>query len=401
MTLLVNNAVPLARPVPAVTAGNKPVALLSPLEVQTDILRLPPLPRKRREKAVRRELRSRYPGNADTACVEYFPLPRNRKKTADRTRPLAAFTAGPETGLRFREKQGAVIPGLAFLLAGRRSAGKDSDLALLLTPVWVEAASFTGGEIADYSAAERKNAGPPPEFLESLCPKPETETETKERQVTIILKDTDESDNYVQSLMRRFTDHRIIGIGNLYDKINTRKYAVFRQKNTKAPFLNKKAAAFLLALYGIFLLLSLEIVTAKAENSAVLLKQNYDERKAYHDESERLLAEIEALENSDPVPASGQGNTEFPDPYAVIAEIHSRIRGARFHSIIVQGERFSFEAEAGDALGLLRELEQSPFFTGIVLHQTAPLSTDSELFSISGKISGKIAERIPGRIRHE
>ncbi|MDR1352080.1 MAG: hypothetical protein LBK05_02265 [Treponema sp.] len=396
MTLLVNNAVPLAGPGPAVTARNKPVVLLSPLEVQTDILRLPPLSRKQREKAVRRELRSRYPGNADTACVEYFPLPRNRK-TADRTRPLAAFTAGPETGLRFREKQGPVIPGLAFLLAGRRYAGKDSDLALLLTPEWVEAASFTGGEIEDYSAAGRKSAGPPPEFLESLCPKPETET--KERQMTIILKDTDESDDYVQSLMRRFTDHRIIGIGDLYDKINTRKYAVFRQKNTKAPFLNKKAAAFLLALYGIFLFLSLEIVTAKAENSAALLKQSYDERKACHDESERLLAEIEALENPGPVPAPGQGNTEFPDPYVVIAEIYSRIRGARFHSIIIQGERFSFEAEAEDALGLLRELEQSPFFTGIVLHQTAPLSTDSELFSISGKITGRIPGT--GRIRHE
>jgi hypothetical protein len=399
MTLLVNNAVPLARPVPAVMTRNKAVVLLSPLEVQTDILRLPPMFRKRREKTVRRELRSRYPGNADTACVEFFPLPRNRKKTADRTRPLAAFTTGPETGLRFREKQGPVIPGLAFLLAGCRYAGKNSDLALLLTPEWIEAASFTGGEIADYLAAGRKSAGPPSEFLESLCPK--TETETNDRQITIILKDTDESDDYLQSIKRRFTDHRIIGIGDLYDKINIRKYAVFRRKNTKAPFLNKKAAAFFLALYGIFLFLSLEIVTAKAENSAVLLKQNYDKRKAYHDENERLLAEIEALENPGSATASGQDNAEFPDPYAVIAEIHSRIRGARFHSIIIQGERFSFEAEAGDALGLLRELEQSPFFTGIVLHQTASLSADSELFSISGKISGKIAERISGRIRHE
>ncbi|MDR1410845.1 MAG: hypothetical protein LBI91_01415 [Spirochaetaceae bacterium] len=380
MTLPVNNAVPPGRTDSAVMPGNRPAVLLSPLEVQTDILRLPPLPRKQREKAVRRELRSLYPGNAETACVEFFPLPRNRKDPAGRMRPLAVFTAEPETGLRYREKQGPVIPGLAFLLAGGRYAGKDSDLALLLTPEWIEAASFTGGEVADYSAAGRKSSGPPPEFLEGLRPK----TETEQQQVTIILKDTDETDDYVQSLKRRFTDHRIIGIGDLRDKINIRKYAVFRRKKTKAPLLTKKAAAFLLALYGIFLFISLELVAAKAENSAALLKQRYDERKARHDESERLLAEIEALEN--PGPASGQDKAGFPDPYTVIAEINRRVRGAHFHSIIIQGERFSFEAEAPDALGLLRELERSPYFAGIVLHQTAPLSADSELFSISGSI---------------
>ncbi|MDR0451796.1 MAG: hypothetical protein LBH15_01985 [Treponema sp.] len=373
-----NNAAPPDRPASVVTAGKKSAVLLSPLEVQTDILHLPPLPQKQREKAVRRELRSRYPGNADTACVEYFFLPQNRKKTAGRTRPLAAFTAGPETGLRLREARGPVLPGLAFLLAGRRCAGKDSDLALLLTPEWIEAASFSGGELADYSAAGItgiKSSGPPLEFLEG----PRSKTGTEDRRVTIILKDTDENADCVQSLRRHFADHRITGIGDLWDKVSIRRYAVFRRK-TAGP--NKKAAVLLLAFYGVFLFLALALATARAEKSAARLGRNYDELKARHDENGRLLAEIEALEN----PGAERGKAGPPDPYAVIAEIHRRIRGANFRSITIQGERFSFEAEARDALSLFRELEQSPRFTGVTLHQTAPASADSELFSVSGRV---------------
>jgi hypothetical protein len=367
--------------------GNRSAVLLSSLEVQTDILRLPRLPRKQREKTIRRELRSRYPGNADNVDVECFPLPRSRKEREEKVRPLAVFTAEPETGLRYREKRGPVIPGLAFLLAGKTSAGKESDLILLVTPEWIDAASFAGEELADYSTIGRKSVSPPFDLLESLRAKTETE---KRGPVLIILKDTDETDDYVQSLKQRYADHLIIGIGDLYGKINMRKCAVFRRRKTVNTFPDKnaentkKAATFLMAVYGLSLFLALAIVTAKAENNAAALKRTYDERKALHDEGETLLAEISALENS--VSGSGQNDAGFPDPYTLTAEIYRRVRGAQIHSIIIQGEKFSFEAEARDALRLIRELEQSPYFTGITLHQTMPSSADREQFSVSGRI---------------
>jgi hypothetical protein len=383
--LLVNNAMSLDKPVSAMMMGNKPVVLLSSLEVQTDILRLPRLPRKRREKTARRELRSRYPGNTENADVECFPLPQSREERAEKIRPLAVFTAEPETGLRYREKREPVVPALAFLLAARRSAGKESDLILLVTRDWVDVASFMGERLAEYFTIGRKSVLPPFEFLES--PRIKTETE-KPGSVLIILKDTDETDDYVQSLTQHYADHRIIGIGALYGKINIRKCAVFRGKTGKPlPDKNvKKAAAFLLAVYGLSLFLSLTIVTAKAENSAAALKRTYDERKVLHDEGEILLAEIAALENPDSISGPEQNSAEFPDAYSLAAEIYGRIRGARIHLITIQGEKFSFEAEARDALRLIRELEQSPYFTGITLHQTMPSSADMERFSVSGRI---------------
>ena len=382
--LFVNNAVSLAKPASAMRMGNKPVVLLSSPEVQTDILRLPRLPRKQREKTVRRELRSRYPGNTDNADMECFPLPRSRKDRAEKVRPLAVFTAEPETGLRYREKREPVIPALAFLLAGQKSAGKESDLVLLVTPDWVDAASFMGEGLMEHSAISRKSASPPFDLLESLRAKTETE---KRGPVLIILKDTDETDDYVQSLKQHYADHRIIDASVLYGTINIRKWAVFRGKKTEKAFPGKnakKAAAFLLAVYGLSLLLSLAIVTARAENSAIILKQPYDERKSLREEGEMLLAEIAALENPDS--GSTRDEAGCPDPYTLVSEIHDRIRGARIHSIIIQGEKFSFEAEARDALRLIRELEQSPYFTGITLHQTAPSSADREQFSVSGRI---------------
>jgi hypothetical protein len=382
--LLVNNAVSLNKPASAMMMRNKSAVLLSSLEVQTDILRLPRLSRKQREKTVRRELRSRYPGNTDNADMEYFPLPRSRKDRAEKVRSLAVFTAEPETGLRYREKRGPVIPALAFLLAGQKSAGKESDLILLVTPDWVDAASFMGEGVVEHSTISRKSVSPPFDLLESLRAKTETE---KRGPVLIILKDTDETDDYVQSLKQRYADHRIIDAGVLYGKISIRKWAVFRGKKTEKALPNKnakKTAAFMLAVYGLSLLLSLAIVTAKAENSAVTLKRTYDERKTLRDEGEMLLAEIAALENPDSGPA--RDDTGFPDPYTLISEIHDRIRGAGIHSIIIQGEKFSFEAEARDALRLIRELEQSPHFTGITLHQTIPAPADREQFSVSGRI---------------
>ncbi|MDR0586597.1 MAG: hypothetical protein LBG26_05105 [Treponema sp.] len=380
--LLVNNAAPLSKPISAVMPGNKPAVLLSSLEVQTDILRLPRLPRKQREKTVHREIRPRYPGNTDNADIECFPLPRSRRERAEKIWPLAVFTAEPETGLRYREKRGSVIPGLAFLLAGQKYAGKESDLVLLVTPDWIDAAFFAGEELTEYSTIGRRGTFPPFDFIENLRAKTGTE---KRGPVLIILKDTDEMDDYVQSLKRHYTDNRILGAGDLRDKINIRRCTVFRGKKTKETFPGKnvkKAAAFLPAFYGLFLFLSLVIVTAKAENNAALLKRTYDERKARHDESETLLAEIAALEN----PGPGADDTGFPDPYALIVEIHRCIRGARIHSITIQGEKFSLEAEARDALRLIRELEQSPYFTGIALHQTIPSQADWEQFSVSGRI---------------
>ncbi|MDR2246927.1 MAG: hypothetical protein LBE17_09745 [Treponema sp.] len=382
--LLVNNAAPLGKPVSTMMPGNKPAVLLSSLEVQTDILRLPRLSRKQREKTVRREIRPRYPGNTDNADIECLPLPRSRKERAEKIWPLVVFTAEPETGLRYREKRGPVIPGPALLLAGKKYAGKESDLVLLVTPDWIDAAFFAGEELAEYSTIGRRGACPPFDFIENIRAKTGTE---KLGPVLIILKDTDETDDYVQKLKRYYTDNRIIGAGDLRDKINIRRCAVFRGKKTKAAFPGKsvkKAAAFLPVFYGLFLFLSLAIVTTKAENNAVLLKRTYDERKARHDESETLLAEIAALENPDPGP--GADGTDFPDPYALIAEIYRCIRGARIHSIAIQGEKFSLEAEGRDALRLIRELEQSPCFTGITLHQTMPSQADREQFSVSGRI---------------
>jgi hypothetical protein len=368
--LLVNNTIAFNKTGSAMMMGNKAAVLLSPLEIQTDILHLPPLPQKQREIAIRRELRSRYPGNTDTADIDYFLLPQSRS--------VAVFTAEQETGLRYREKQGPVIPGLAFLLAGQRAMGKDRSQILLVTPDWIETASFIKGELTEHFAIPRKNAASPPDLFENLPAEAESGM--------IILRDQDETDDYILSLKQRYVNPRIINISDLFQEINVRKCTVFRRKNVNRFSINKKTAASLPVVYGLFLLLSIVILTAKAENSMAVLEQTYDENKSYHDEMEMLLAEIKALENPESGADSNQDSGMLPDPYTIVAEIHSRIRGAQIHSIIIQGEKFSFEAESQDALRLLKGLGDSPYFTNITLHQTVPLSADKEQFSVSGRI---------------
>jgi hypothetical protein len=358
--------------------------LASPLQIHAYIIKVPVLKPKLREKAIRRELRFRYPGNAGEADIDYFYLSPVQDGVDGPYYRAAVFVAERGIVNQFRREKARLFPGLAFLIAGFKTLGQDQALVVLISKAWVEAASFRDGELFNYSALDRKTVLASINFF--TCLSPCTRGKSYEGPVLIILKDPEEHDEYAASLSCHFKNCRISDIRDLSNNISPSKYSIYRSRYKGRKINLDLILIPIFALHGFSLLFSVLLFMSKTEVRIADLNRIYTEQQGYQRETERLLDEIAKLEK----PADGlppeQEARRIPDPYAVIAEIHRRMEGVLVHSIIIQGKRFNFEAEGPDSLRAVRNLGESPYFSSITLHQSSPSNAVGERFSVSGSI---------------
>ncbi|GHV89304.1 hypothetical protein AGMMS50267_16640 [Spirochaetia bacterium] len=386
----------------ALLVHNRPAVMVSPLDIQTYILEIPPLNQRRRDEAIRLQLRTRYPGDAAFAEIDYFLFTKQRNKhNGSRCFQAVVFLADSLTAAEYRDRQTPLIPGIALMMAALEKFSpdtrEDSDtaginrtgesgsaakhtLVMIITPDWIEAAGFENREVTGHAAAKRTGVHLPLPLLEILCPG----QDSSHTPALIILKDVPATDSLVSAAGERFTENRIIDMGDILPEVNIKKSAIFKHRDKQQQSSSKRIAAALIILQALSLLLALHILAVKAEEYHTALERTYREQTQYKREAEKLLAEIAQLENRE-VPT----NTEAPgtaDPYVLIAEIRSRLPDVLVSSIVIQGERFNFEAEGADSIQSLDALRKSSRFFDITLHQTTPSKRGGEQFSISGSI---------------
>jgi hypothetical protein len=91
-----------------------PVVMVSPLDIQTYILRLPALNHKRREEAIRLQLRTLYPGDTSSAEIDYFLAAGQHDQGS--TRRVVVFLADKIASAEYRDKKTHLIPGIALMM---------------------------------------------------------------------------------------------------------------------------------------------------------------------------------------------------------------------------------------------------------------------------------------------
>jgi hypothetical protein len=427
--LLVNNpALPSARPpagpsrlsmgTPLLVRG-KPALLASPLNIQTHIISIAVPKKQSREEAIRRELKFCYPGDAACADIDYFPLPPAKNGVRGGSSHFAVFTATRETGARYREKKSPLIPGIVLLLAAGTYCGApipaahkgkeisaNPVIAILITPLWIEIASFKNSEIIYYTALDRKTVFQNMNIIEYLYRR--SEKNEQEKPLTLmILKDVDEQDDCAVLMNRKVPEilktvpentgenscHlgfplKIIKAGDLGGFINTGKQSIYRRPANKKTG-NRNLPVFVsLSLTASALLFSFSVLISKTKTELVELNKIYSGQQSYHQKAEILTREIGELEEPPNTVIDEREGRRIPDPYAVLAEIHRHTdaEGALIHSIIIQRERFSFEAIGADSLKTVKNLAGSPYFSNLTLHQSSPSASGTERFSVSGSI---------------
>ncbi|GHT79606.1 hypothetical protein FACS1894130_08800 [Spirochaetia bacterium] len=385
----------------AVMIHNRPAVMVSPLDIQTYILQIPVLNKRRREEAIRLQLRTRYPGDAGSAEIDYFLFANHRDENNAPCHRVVVFLANKITGGGYQNKKTPLIPGIVLMLAavkifnpvkeknsntanlnstGKTEPASKSALVMIITPDWIEAAGFKNREITGHAAAKRTGVYPPFPLLATLCP----EQDSSQTPALIILKDIPAADTYVSAICGQFMESRIIDIDDIISEINIKRSTIFRYRNTRQKVNRKWITAPLIIIQVLSLLLALHFLTVKAEDYHTVLEKTYREQTRYHEEEDKLLAEIGELENREASPAAEV--PQLPDPYSLISEIRSRLPDVLIHSIIIQGERFNLEAEGADSIHSLNALRDSRYFFGITLHQTTPSKRGGERFSISGGI---------------
>lgn len=367
--------------------GGRAVLLSSPdLHIYT--VEIPPVNGGRRDAEVSAQLKSRYPGNLDTAAVCYT-LGRVRRDKKQPYRRATVFLMDREALAAYRETGKPLVPNLAVLEAvfrgmGRRETRGKSVLVVFINKTRIEAACFKDRELKEYISARIKSgesADEVPAFplLRTLC----GDSESGGMAVLLIPWETNTADKEpgTEKLLEMFPNGKIISFDKAIRKLNIKKASVFG-RTAKKPL--RFIAALLLPAACFFLLSAFRSFGVSAGKELKILEAQKSEYLRNKEETERLLSEI--AERKSLIEKNAVRAGSGLEVYAVIGEIHSRLAGAWVRSLSIDGDRFTLEAEGADSIVVLRGLEQAGCFHNLALHQAFPSEQRGERFTISGRI---------------
>lgn len=348
--------------------------LVSPLDLHTYIVPLPPLRNDQIAGAVRYRLRALHPGNPDTARVDHQP---NGKAGAS----VIAFVTETSIVERYRNTG---LPAIASIALMRALAAKDDTrwIGLFCTNRWIEAALFNGAELIS---------------IEDI-PAPSYETETMRALLALVSSDRPVAETPIRVLI-------IPGLSPEAESIETTLRPIAatieildmdslpsRQILADGPLFHDapkrrlgtgRLLVLLLCLDSILAVAAVHRIAAYRERELANVKILYASTKEELGKQELAIRELDALESRYAAYAASRPI----DTYAIMAEIARCIGGAWVKDLAIRGKSFAIEAEGADALEVLTRFSESPRFRSVKLHQAEPSSEKGESFSISGTIN--------------
>ncbi|MDR1949204.1 MAG: hypothetical protein LBQ38_07420 [Spirochaetaceae bacterium] len=363
--------------------------LLSPEEFPVYLLEFPKLKGYPPKLIIESQLKTLYPGDPRDTEFDYYIRPIRGAKPP-RWRAIV-FVTSRAIRIRRTQENKLLFPGIALLSLAARSMkpkkkGAKTRLVFLLTPDWVEAARFDGKELTDHLTApwpaDGQDRNPPDLFSEMVTEEEITEDRLS---MSIIVKEPlpGIARSFRSALESMFPNIVAIPFETLVRGIHGRKYALFgNKKKGKTGFV---PLFCLMAGFGV-LLFPLRSLSAEHERALSRLKAAY----AAEQENSKTAGQYGGRLGGIPDQAQGQ-NQNSPDGdeqdyYRLIAALGSCLNGAWIRSLSLGEAGFSLDAEGADALGVVRALGRSPFFSGIILRQASPSKIRGEQFVISGSI---------------
>jgi hypothetical protein len=349
----------------------KPQAvLLSRLEVEQYIVELPPMSEERAEAALRYRLDSLYPGDRETARIDYV-----RNGAKGRGYLLFAVEESALEACRAEAKGRAL---LSSSLVALELSPRGASSILFWTASWASLDLFESGALIESRRIPRGAA--PEDDLRRLLPMQAGEG----RRTTLVLASDTEGDRaLVEKALDELgvKDRRTLALADALSRVRLSRASVFPLRPR-----SRRARAFALAV-GLCLDLLLAVLLAARyasgrEAELARLREEYLRLQRKNGEALRLVDEIAAKERRYEILSAD----EVPDMYAAVASLASGAgRGCRILSLVFKEGDFRMEAEGVDALTSLAALEASGDFEAVKLHESSPGAGGLARFAISGR----------------
>jgi hypothetical protein len=349
--------------------------LVSPLDLHTYIVPIPPLRSEQISGAVRYRLRALHPGNPDTARVDH-------QANGNSANSVIAFVTETSIEERYRKTGLRAIAPISIM---RRMAPKDTQkwIGLFFTNHWIEATFFEGKELISIEAIAAGFLED--EKIESLInavagDHPLAATPVK----MLVIPGHSPNIDLIEEKLRALgaTSIQTLSTCDLPSRSTFEDESLFltvpRHKIKTGQIL-----AILLCIDIILAVASIHRIADLREQELEAIKTEYSSAKAQLMKQEMAIRELEELENR----YAAYTKSRPVDIYAAVAEISRCIGdGAWIKDLVIRGNAFSIEAEGTDALAVLTRFTDSPRFNAVTLHQAEPSAERGESFSISGII---------------
>jgi hypothetical protein len=253
--------------------------------------------------------------------------------------------------------------------------------AVLFNSQWIEVARFEGEEPVRYAVCERGTLS----RLAAFCGEKRAGDEAPPPEQRALLINAEPKagggEDIAELLRDSFADLVPVEIEDREIRKRLKRLRVFSTKNRPLIKNRKKLIYALLVLNGISLALVLSFVSSRLSLRLESLQKTREEQTAFQEKARMLREEIAGL-------SVGAPEKTLPGlpVYELISEIRRSLPRGWIRSLTIQEENFSLEAEGADSLGLIRSLQNSPYFSGLSIRQAVPSENSGELFTISGKV---------------
>ena len=355
---------------------NRPEAVIvSPLDIHTYVVAIPPLKQDQINGAVRYRLRALHPGNPEAYRVDYLP-------NGDTRKSVIAFVADASVAERYRDTGLRALAPSSFL---RRFAPRQKEkwIGLFCTQHWIEATSFDGNEIIAMEAAPAGSYEIDTiRFLLKAVADPSSGAAPPMR-LLIVPGSLPDPDLVVRNLRSAgMTAIEACDLSMLPARAIHSEETLF----TDAPKRKRVTRRLLATLFAVDLVLAVTAVHRVAgyrERELENLKASYASTMKKLAETETAIRELDELEKRH----STYIKSRPINTYATIAEITRCIgSSAWIKDLSIRGKAFALDAEGADALAVMTRFNDSPRFSSITLRQAVPSPERGESFSISGTI---------------
>ncbi|GHU58447.1 hypothetical protein FACS189444_2120 [Spirochaetia bacterium] len=355
---------------------NGQALLASPMDIQVYVLSIPMLKRKNHEELIREQIKNLYPGDIDTILLDYTLPPIPCSAHSGTTAAVTAFGVAPELLASYRALRKPVIPGIRIMAqaAGNSTEQSESKLVILFNAGCVEIARFEDNAAARYIASRLENEGENIPFLSRFY----SEEERNTLPVLYIYPSSHAQfcEGYITELSKIFHHLSPIDLTEAAAGINLRKAAIFNNQKERTRKAHRVIISALILLNFALVVFFIHSASDTVKATLTNLKATYMEQSANTKEAAELKKEIATF---DQIPQITM--------YRIFSEFCASLHGAWINTMTIRSDGFILEAEGADSIEVLLSLQQTGYFSGLVLHQASPSKIRGEQFSISGSIN--------------
>jgi hypothetical protein len=291
------------------------------------------------------------------------------------TAKVTAFGAHPEALASYRTLRRPIIPGIRIMAHAANSTEQGvAILVILFNGECIETARFENNMTVRHIASRLDTENGSIPFLSRFYS--EEERDTLPVLCISPAPCTEPCAEHIAKLREIFHNVSPIDLAEAAAGINIRKAAIFNNQKERTKKAHRAIISVLLLMNFTYVLFFLHSASGSIETKLKNLKTYYMEQNVNKREAEELKKEIAIFDQIPPLAM-----------YRIFSGFCASLHGAWINTITIRNGGFILEAEGADSIEVLQALQQTGYFSGLVLHQASPSKIRGEQFSISGSIN--------------